>query len=671
MSKPLIIVESPAKARTIQRFLGKRFVVKATVGHIRDLPKSQFGVDIQNGFTPKYINIRGKGEIIKELKEAAKKASKVYLATDPDREGEAISWHLANILELDPEQPTRVEFHEITRNVVEQAVKNPRKIDMNLVDAQQARRIMDRIVGYELSPFLWDKVKRGLSAGRVQSAALRMICDREEEIAAFQRQEYWTIEAVLERQSGERFSASYYGRNGAKANIHSETEAEAIARELSQCTFVVSAVKKRQRKRTAPPPFTTSTLQQEAGRRLGFTVKKTMQLAQQLYEGLDVGEEGPVGLVTYIRTDSIRVAEEVSAQARAYIAQKYGEEYARGIVHKQKGEFVQGAHEAIRPTSIAREPELVKPYLTRDQWKLYKLIWERFVASLMSPATYDTVSVEITAGEHQLRASGSVLTFDGFLKVYGEHDEQDGEEQQGLLPPLNEGEELRLVEIRKEQHFTEPPPRYTEASLVKSLEEKGIGRPSTYGPIIDTLKEREYVVVEDKKLVPTELGKLVVKILKEHFPNIVDIEFTANMEKQLDEIEAGRAKRIEVLEDFYSEFKPLLDKARETMPRVEAPEEVSDVKCELCGRNMVVKHSRFGKFLACPGFPECKNTKPFLEYTEGACPKCGGKLVVRYTKKGRKFYGCERYPECDYVSWKKPGGSEGNAQAPQGEPPET
>ncbi|MGB9866818.1 MAG: type I DNA topoisomerase [Bacillota bacterium] len=661
MSKPLIIVESPAKARTIQRFLGKRFLVKATVGHVRDLPKSQFGVDIENGFVPKYINIRGKGEIIRELKEAARKASKVYLATDPDREGEAISWHLANILELDPDQPSRVEFHEITKNVVEQAVNNPRRIDMNLVDAQQARRIMDRIVGYELSPFLWDKVKRGLSAGRVQSAALRLICDREEEIAAFQRQEYWTVEAVLERASGERFAASYYGKDGTKASIGSEQEADALIEELELCKFVVSSVKKRQRKRLAPPPFTTSTLQQEAGRRLGFTVKKTMQLAQELYEGLDVGEEGPVGLVTYIRTDSIRIADEVSAQARSYIAGKYGDEYARGVAHKQKGEFVQGAHEAIRPTSISREPDSVKPYLSRDQWRLYKLIWERFVASLMSPAVYDTVSVEITAGEHQLRASGSVLVFDGFLRVYGETDDHASQEQQALLPPLVEGEELKLVDIKKEQHFTEPPPRYTEAALVKALEEKGIGRPSTYGPIIDTLKEREYVVVEDKKLVPTELGKLVVNILKTHFPNIVDIEFTANMEKQLDEIEAGRAQRVQVLGEFYSEFKPLLDRAKQAAPRVEAPEEVTDVKCEVCGRNMVVKHSRFGKFLACPGFPECKNTKPYLEYAEGSCPKCGGRLVVRYTKKGRRFYGCERYPDCDYVSWKKPG-KNGDAQ---------
>ncbi|HHV79739.1 MAG TPA: type I DNA topoisomerase [Firmicutes bacterium] len=649
MSRPLIIVESPAKARTIQKFLGKRFIVRATVGHIRDLPKSQFGVDIENGFAPKYINIRGKGDIIRELRETAKKATRVYLATDPDREGEAISWHLAQVLELDPQSPTRVEFHEVTKNVVEQAVKNPRQIDMKLVDAQQARRILDRIVGYQLSPFLWDKVKRGLSAGRVQSAALRLICDREDEIAAFQEEEYWTIDVVL-RRSSDTFIATYYGESGKKRVIRNKEEVDAILNELRGAQFTVSSVNRRQRKRSAPAPFTTSTMQQEASKRLGFTVKKTMRLAQELYEGLELGEEGAVGLITYIRTDSIRVAEDVAAETRDYISDKYGAEYAKSVPHKQKGEFVQGAHEAIRPTSVRREPDSLKPYLSRDQLKLYTLIWERFVASLMSPAIYDTMSVRVEAGRHELRASGSKLVFAGFLNVYSDHESPTEQ----MLPELEEGDVLTLVELKEEQHFTEPPPRYTEASLVKSLEEKGIGRPSTYGPIIDTLKERDYVTLEDKRFVPTELGKLVVSILKAHFPTIVDIEFTAKMEEQLDEIEAGRAEKIGVLQAFYSQFKPQLDKAKETMPHVEAPIAVSDVKCEYCGRNMVVKHSRFGKFLACPGYPNCKNTKPYFEYADGTCPECGGRLVVRYSKRGRKFFGCERYPECKFISWKKP-----------------
>ncbi|MCR4398378.1 MAG: type I DNA topoisomerase [Firmicutes bacterium] len=657
MGKPLIIVESPAKARTIRNLLGRRYEVKASMGHVRDLPKSQFGVDVEKGFSPKYITIRGKGNVVKDLREGAKKASRVLLATDPDREGEAISWHLAHLLDLDGSNPNRVEFHEITRRVVEDAVNSPRTIDMNLVNAQQARRILDRVVGYKLSPLLWRKVGPGLSAGRVQSVAVRLICDREEEIERFVQAEYWSLTGTWRKRSGDpaTFKAKYFGAGSEKREIRSADEARNLASELKALEYSVSSVRRKERRRIQPLPFTTSTLQQEASRKLGFTVRRTMRVAQELYEGLSIGTGGTVGLVTYIRTDSTRVGEAPRKEAVEYIASRYGREYV-GFARKESGPkpFVQGAHECIRPTSINREPDSLKGRLTRDQYRLYRLIWERFAASQMSPAVYDTVTVDITGGPHVFRATGSILRFPGFTEVYVEgmdEEEKDGEE---ALPDLVEGEALDLVVLKGKQHFTQPPPRFTEAMLVKTLEERGIGRPSTYAPIIETIQERGYVVREKKRFKPTPLGTTVVALLRRHFPDIIDVDFTAEMEKALDQVEQGRRDWLELLSEFYGPFSSMLESAEKAIERVDLPEETSSERCELCGRQMVVKRGRYGKFLACPGFPECKNTRPITESTGAKCPDCGREIVVRKSKKGRVFYGCSGYPECRFVSWDKP-----------------
>ncbi len=664
MPKSLIIVESPAKARTIEKFLGRRFAVKASMGHVRDLPKSQFGVDIEHDFEPKYITIRGKGDILKELKDTAKKAlssnGKVYLATDPDREGEAISWHLAEALGLDHDDTNRIEFHEITRDAVQRAVKRPRKINEALVEAQQARRILDRLVGYKLSPLLWRKVRRGLSAGRVQSVALRLICDREDEIKAFVPEEYWTIEAQLSPgPETPVVRAQYYGREGAKRDLPERAAVDQVLKAAEGQAFVVSSVKRRERKRNPAAPFTTSSLQQEASRKLGFTVRRTMSVAQQLYEGLDAGDEGTVGLVTYIRTDSTRVSESARTEGEQYIRETWGQEYVSSEVREEKEKKgVQGAHEAIRPTSVMREPEKVKAYLTPDQYKLYRLIWERFLASLMSPAVMDTVSVDIVAGGETFRANGSTIKFAGFMAIYVEgRDEEDKDraEEEGILPGLTEEQTLELTaDLLPKQHFTQPPPRFTEAMLVRALEERGIGRPSTYAPIIETIQQRGYVVKEERRFQATDLGLMVLDLLKEFFPKIIDVEFTAAFEDKLDSIEGGQQDWRDILSEFYEPFQATLTRAEEEIGHLEVPEEESNVQCDRCGRMMVVKYGRFGKFLACPGFPECRNTKPILEETGVPCPRCGGQIVERKSKKGRKFYGCINYPECDFVSWQRP-----------------
>jgi len=655
MAKSLIIVESPAKAKTISRFLGGNYKVVASMGHVRDLPKSQLGIDIENGFLPKYITIRGKGSIIENLRKEAAKAKNVLLATDPDREGEAISWHLAHLLEIPLESPCRVEFHEITKNAVSESLRHPRKIDMNLVDAQQARRILDRLVGYKISPILWRKVKRGLSAGRVQSAAVRMICDREKEIAEFVPEEYWTIEVELAKQDGSTFRAKLHSAENEKMSLKSKEEVEKIVADLQNEVFVVVEVKKGERRRNPSPPFTTSTMQQEAARKLGFTAKKTMMIAQQLYEGLDIEGEGTVGLVTYIRTDSTRVSDQAQKEAKEYILKNYGSEYAGGGVSSQKTrKNIQDAHEAIRPTSVFRHPEAIKNSLTLDQYKLYKLIWERFVASQMTPAVYDTVAAEIKAGTYVFKATGSILRFAGFMAVYTEGADEETEKDEGLLPDLAEGQELTLVQIVPEQHFTQPPPRFTEAMLVKALEEKGIGRPSTYAPIIDTIQKRGYVKKEKGRFMPTELGQIVTEILKEYFSDIVDLDFTAEMENQLDKVESGEENWQRIIENFYGPFQEKLKVAEEKIEEVKIEDEMTDEKGEICGRNMVIKRGRYGKFLACSGFPECRNTKPLLEQLNVKCPKCGGDVVVRKSKKGRKFYGCSNYPNCDFVLWDQP-----------------
>lgn len=658
MSKNLIIVESPAKAKTIEKFLGRKYTVKASMGHVRDLPKSQLGVDVEAGFEPKYITIRGKGDILKELRETAKKADKVYLATDPDREGEAISWHLANVLGITPDQPVRIEFHEITKDAIQKAIKKPRAIATHRVEAQQARRILDRLVGYKLSPLLWRKVRRGLSAGRVQSVAVRLIVDREQEIRAFKPEEYWSLTARLATANGATpFAAKYYGNTGGKVELKSEADTRAVMDAVGT-PFTVQGVKKREKRRNPAFPFTTSSLQQEASRKLGFTVRRTMAVAQQLYEGLDLGDAGHTGLVTYIRTDSVRIAAEAEEATRLYIQNTYGLEYIpseKREAEKKAGE--QGAHEAIRPTEVDRTPDSVKSFLSTDQYKLYRLVWERFVASQMAPAVLDTVSVDIAAGDQVFRASGSTIKFAGFMKIYIEsEDEESKDEEQGLLPELTEGQKLDLLELLPKQHFTQPPPRFSEAMLVKSLEERGIGRPSTYAPIIETIQARGYVEKEEKRFKPTELGQLVTDILREYFPKIIDVEFTAQMEGELDQVEEGEAKWRQVLDEFFQPFEATLKEAEEKVGGFELQDEESDVVCDKCGRNMVIKYGRFGKFLACPGFPDCKNTKPILEETGVHCPTCQvGMIVERKSKKGgRKFYGCARYPECDFVSWDKP-----------------
>lgn len=660
MSKSLIIVESPAKARTIEKFLGgRRYTVRASMGHVRDLPKSQLGVDVDNGFEPKYITIRGKGDILKELRDGARKADQIFLATDPDREGEAISWHLAQVLGLDDKAPLRIEFHEITKSAIQKAIKQARPIDPDRVEAQQARRILDRLVGYKLSPLLWRKVRRGLSAGRVQSAAVRLICDREAEIAAFVREEYWTITAQLLTQPGTpAFSARYFGINGTKAEIRSAEAAAVVAAAVQGASFAVTAVRRRERRRNPAFPFTTSSLQQEAARKLGFTVRRTMAVAQQLYEGLDLGEAGHTGLITYMRTDSTRIADEAVQAAAAYITGTFGSDHLpeeRREAEKRAGE--QGAHEAVRPTEVTRTPDSVKVHLSQDQYRLYKLIWERFVSSQMAPAILDTVSVDIAANGSGFRASGSTLKFPGFMAVYIEgDDDESAREEEGLLPDLTEGQTLQLQHLAQDQHFTQPPPRYTEAMLVKALEERGIGRPSTYAPIIETIQQRGYVEKDEKRFKPTELGDRVVTILKDYFPSIIDVEFTAQMETELDQIADGQVGGSQVLSRFYNPFASTLKEAEEKIGGFELEDEVSEEVCEKCGRQMVIKYGRFGKFLACPGFPDCKNTRPILEDTGAICPQCHqGHLVERKSKRGgRKFYGCQRYPECDYVSWYKP-----------------
>ena len=656
LGKTLVIVESPAKAKSLTKFLGKKYTVKASMGHVRDLPKSQFGVDTENGFKPKYITIRGKGTIIKELKSAVKKADKVLLASDPDREGEAIAWHLSNALNIEEDKPCRIEFNEITKQAVQQAVKQPRPIDHSRVEAQQARRILDRLVGYNLSPLLWRKIKKGLSAGRVQSVAMKLINDREEEIRKFIPQEYWTVTSKLAK-GRKSFEAKLHKVDGKKAEIPDQETVEKITRDLDQAEYIVSKVTKKERKRNPVAPFTTSSLQQEAYRKLNFTARKTMMVAQQLYEGIDLGKEGPAGLVTYIRTDSTRISPTAKDEARAYIGENYGSEYVPGEARKENGKKgkIQDAHEAIRPTSVYRDPASLKQFLGRDQLRLYRLIWERFVASQMSPAIIDTTSIDISAGRYIFRATGSVVKFQGFMKVYTEAaDTPEDDDKNRTLPELSENDKLRLISLVPEQHFTQPPPRYTDATLVKTLEEKGIGRPSTYAPIVDTILKRGYVVRENKKFYPTELGTLVVELLQEYFPDILDVEFTAEMEESLDNIEEGEQDWVKVLDEFYAPFRKSLEKAEEEIGKVEIADEVTDEKCEECGKNLVIKMGRYGKFLACPGFPDCRFTKPLLEPTGVECPECGGEMVIRRSKKGRKFYGCSNYPNCEFVTWDEP-----------------
>jgi len=660
--KPLIIVESPAKAKTISRFLGSRYQVKASMGHVRDLPKSQFGVDLERGFEPRYITIRGKGPLLKELKDAAKKTDRVYLATDPDREGEAISWHLAESLGIPIAEARRIEFHEITKDAVTEAIRHARPIDMHLVDAQQARRVLDRVVGYQLSPLLWRKVRPGLSAGRVQSAALRLLVDREDQIQAFRPEEYYTVTLTVDTQPV--MTAQYAGPLGEKGRLSPSDAQTVVGRVTKGQTVHVESVKTRERRRFPALPFTTSTLQQEASRRLGFSVKRTMSIAQQLYEGLDVAGEGTVGLVTYIRTDSTRVAEVAEAEARQFIESQYGTAFWKGPGAAKRPEKerpgVQGAHEAIRPTSVMRHPDRLKASLTRDQLRLYRLIWERFLASQMAPQVYDATTVELSVGEDRFRAHGAVVKFAGFTVLYQESAADDpktaneDDTGQGPLPVVQEGQTLTATRVEAEQHFTEPPPRFTEASLVKTLEELGIGRPSTYAPIIDTLLQREYVEREQKRLIPTPLGRLVVELLQKYFPEIVDISFTANVENQLDRVESAELGWREVLTDFYRPFAEELAKAEQDLEKVAIPVEETDEVCDQCGRPMVVKYGRFGKFLACSGYPECTATKPFVEKTGAVCPKCGDQLVVRRTRKGRTFYGCHSYPTCDFVTWLRP-----------------
>ncbi|NMP24060.1 type I DNA topoisomerase [Sulfobacillus harzensis] len=655
--KPLIIVESPAKAKTISRFLGNRYQVKASMGHVRDLPKSQFGVDVEKGFEPRYITIRGKGSLVKELRDAAKKTDRVYLATDPDREGEAIAWHLGEALGIKPDEARRIEFHEITKDAVTEAIRHARPVNMHLVDAQQARRVLDRVVGYQLSPLLWRKVRPGLSAGRVQSAALKLIVDREREIEAFNPEEYFTIQLTV--QSEPALLAEYAGPLGEKGRVSQEEAQDVVKAVQSSCQAQVMAVKTRERRRFPANPFTTSTLQQEASRRLGFSVKRTMSLAQQLYEGLEVAGEGTVGLVTYIRTDSTRVAEVAVDEARTYIETTFGSSYWKGLAAPKRPEKekpgVQGAHEAIRPTAVMRHPDALKGSLTRDQLRLYRLIWERFVASQMAPMVYDATTIEVQSAGHTFRAHGAVVKFPGFTTLYQEtREEGEDEASRGPLPLVSEGDQFRVAAVEPSQHFTEPPPRFSEASLVKTLEELGVGRPSTYAPIIDTLLQRDYVRRDQKRLFPTELGVVVVDLLQTYFPEIVDISFTAAIEDQLDRVEDAETEWRRVLTDFYRPFSEELARADEDIEKVELASEVTDEVCNVCGKPMVVKYGRFGKFLACSGYPECTNTQPLVEKTGGLCPKCGADLVVRRSKRGRTFYGCRAYPNCDFVTWWRP-----------------
>ena len=655
MADKLIIVESPAKANTIKKFLGGSTKVIASMGHIRDLPKSKLGVDVNNNFEPEYINIRGKGDLIKELKKDAKKAKKVYLATDPDREGEAIAWHLSKILDVEDDKITRVTFNEITKTAVQKAIKEPRNIDINLVDAQQARRVLDRIVGYKISPVLWKKVRRGLSAGRVQSVAVKLIVDREEEIEKFIPEEYWNIYAkLLDSKTKTEFEARLYGKQGKKLEIHNKKEVDEILSIIEKAKYIVQDVKKGEKKRTPAPPFTTSTMQQEASRKLGFTLKKTMSIAQGLYEGVKIPEKGTVGLITYMRTDSTRISEEARKSAKEHIVKEYGEKYYENRYYKTNKD-AQDAHEGIRPTYIDLEPEQIKEALTKDQYKLYKLIYNRFMASQMSAAIYDTISVTIDANNYTFKANGQNLKFKGFMTLYVEGTDEKEIEEEGMIPELEINEEVIKQKIESKQSFTEPPARYTEASLVKTLEEKGIGRPSTYSPTITTILERRYIEKEQKQLKPTELGKIVNKLLTENFSNIINVEFTANIENQFDNIAEGKEEWKKMISDFYTPFEENVEKVQKELEHVEMIDEVSDVKCDKCGRMMVYKYGKFGKFLACPGYPECKNTKAIVETIDVPCPKCGGTIQVRKAKSKKKYYICENNPKsCDYISWNKP-----------------
>ena len=655
MGKNLVIVESPAKVKTIKKFLGSNYEVCASNRHIRDLPKSQMGIDIENDFEPKYITIRGKGDILANLKKQVKKADKVYLATDPDREGEAISWHLSQALKLDDKHINRISFNEITKNAVKASIKEPRKIDMNLVNAQQSRRILDRMVGYKISPLLWAKVKRGLSAGRVQSVALRIICDREDEINSFIPEEYWTLDAVLNVKGEKKpVVAHFYGNADGRMDIKSAAEMDAVVAKLEKEQFAVESVKKGEKSKKAPLPFTTSTLQQEASKMLNFSTQKTMRLAQQLYEGVDIAGQGTIGIITYLRTDSTRVAEEAQVMAHDYIESKYGDKYLMQSDKKNGSKKkIQDAHEAIRPTDISLTPADVKESLSRDQFRLYQLIWKRFVASQMAPAVYETTSVRIAAGKYRFSVAASKVVFDGFMSVYKNDD--DNEETNTLAKGLDENSVLSLSDINGTQHFTQPPAHFTEASLVKTLEELGIGRPSTYAPTISTIINRHYVAKEQKNLYITELGEVVNKLLTENFGDIVDVEFTAKVETEFDEVASGKEEWKQILRDFYPPFENELEKVDKELEHVKLEDEVSDVQCDKCGRMMVVKMGRFGKFLACPGYPECKNVKPFVVTIDEPCPVCGGKVQVRKTKRKRNYYICENNPKsCNYISWNKP-----------------
>lgn len=653
--KYLVIVESPAKAATIGKFLGNNYKIEASMGHVRDMPKSQMGIDFEHDFEPKYITIRGKGELLGKLRKDAKAADKVYLATDPDREGEAISWHLLHALNLGEEKPiSRITFNEITKTAVKKSITEARDIDMDLVDAQQARRVLDRVVGYTISDLLWKKVKKGLSGGRVQSVALRLICDREGEIREFIPEEYWTLGAKLKDADGKGFEAKFYGKGETKTELANEAETNEVLDGLKGKDFAVTDVKTGSRQKKPVAPFTTSTMQQEASKHLNMATQKTMMIAQQLYEGVNVKGEGTVGLVSYIRTDSFRISDEAYEAAVAFIKETYGDAFVNPerIVYKSKGK-TQDAHEAIRPTNVSRTPESIKDSLSKDQYRLYKLIWERFVASQMSPAVYDTLSVKLSAGDYTFRASGSRLRFSGFLEAYSKGEEED----EKVIPKLTQGDILQAEQLLPEQHFTQPPARYTDASLIKTLEEIGVGRPSTYAPTLTTIQARHYVTKEAKNLFPTELGEMVDEIMKTYFPDIVDIDFTANMEKRLDDVEMGKEEWKQIIRDFYPDFKKSVENAAEKLEKIEIKDEETDIVCEKCGRNMVIKYGRYGKFLACPGFPECQNAKPYFEEAGVNCPECGGKVLIKKTKRGRIHYGCEHNGDgCDFMSWNKPTG---------------
>lgn len=655
MAKYLVIVESPAKVKTIKKFLGANYEVAASNGHVRDMPKSQLGIDVEHDYEPKYITIRGKGDILANLRKEVKKADKIYLATDPDREGEAISWHLYHALKLEDKKVYRITFNEITKNAVKESLKNPREINMDLVDAQQARRVLDRMVGYRISPLLWAKIKRGLSAGRVQSVALRIICDREDEINAFIPEEYWSLDVLLDMKGEKKpLSAKYYGTKDGKKTISSKEELDGILKALEKASYQVKEVKKGERLKKAPLPFTTSTLQQEASKTLNFSTQKTMRLAQQLYEGIDIKGSGTVGVITYLRTDSTRVSDEAEAMAKEYITKNYGEEYAAGTGNAKKGgQKIQDAHEAIRPTDLSRTPVALKESLSRDQFRLYQLIWKRFVASRMTPAKYETTSVKIAAGEHLFTVAASKVLFDGFMSVYTSDDEEK-QENNRLVKEIDENTLLTFNSFDSKQHFTQPPAHYTEATLVRALEELGIGRPSTYAPTITTILARRYVTKENRNLYVTELGEVVNNMMKEAFPSIVDVTFTANMEGLLDKVEEGVVGWKTVVSNFYPDLDEAVKQAEKELPEVKIADEVSDEVCDECGRQMVIKYGPHGRFLACPGFPECRNTKPYFEKIGVQCPKCGKDIVLKKTRKGRKYYGCIDNPECDFMVWQKP-----------------